>query len=333
MNTQTKIILAGFLAVLIFALSVVIYYQQQMINELKMVHQDTVAMRQFQDGTTRASSSYATKDDVERIIKKNGIDLGTVKKDIRALGGEIEGVQRLLVKTPGIMYVNVPSTSTSPNTNPSPPEVECPDGTNVSCPDPFGYLSNRQVLQLSEPFSKDSSVPFGEVGFSSWKEKPWDVKVQPREYKVTNVLSTDENGRHQVYSRFVINTGGKDYPVEISNSDFVQKLPDAKLRFSPRLYIGLDGGALITNSSAELTPSVQLSLLSHGQTKKNPTWTFVNVGVGYETQEKKAAVILAPVNFNVGKVLPLVDNLHVGPSVAVDNGANLFVGGGLRLGL
>jgi len=74
-------------------------------------------------------------------------------------------------------------------------------------------------------------------------------------------------------------------------------------------------------------------LFSYGRTKVNPDWSFVGVGVGFESRNNNAALVLSPVNYNIGKSLPIVRNIYVGPTVGLDTSGKFSVLGGVRVGL
>ena len=40
-----------------------------------------------------------------------------------------------------------------------------------------------------------------------------------------------------------------------------------------------------------------------------------------------------PFSYNVGKPVPLINNTYVGPVISVGTDANVYVGGGIRVGL
>jgi len=91
-------------------------------------------------------------------------------------------------------------------------------------------LKNVQHLDIQENFDK-TTVPIGDVAFDASKQAPWTLNVKPRQYNVVNVVGTDENNKQYFYNKFSIKTDGKDYPLNINNSQLVQEVPEAKLSF------------------------------------------------------------------------------------------------------
>lgn len=332
-----KAAVVGGVILLLFILIFIIKQQQDALDRLQYAEQSVVEMKQLRDDIVRAQASYATRKDVERIIKDSGVDLGTIEDDLKKLDAEIEGVNTVLSGTQGFRGTNLASTGENARTDPPRPSavVECPDGSAVECPsqDEFGYLSATQYLRLDEPFGK-KKVPWGRAGFSAWKKKPWDLEVHPREYTVVNVLSTNDDGRHFVHSKFFVETEGKQYSIPITESKFVEVLPENRFRFSPRLYMSVDAGVKANPPlQGELVPNLQMSLFSYGSTRVNPDWTFLGIGIGYEAVMDGIGFVVSPVNYNIAHHMPFVENLHFGPSVGFDPGGNVFLLLGLRVGL
>jgi hypothetical protein len=239
--------------------------------------------------------------------------------------------------TPGYIGTNLPSTGTTPiGTVTKPVMVECGDGKTVACPNPdtFGYLINRQELLLDEPFQGNKRVSFGVVGFSANLKKPWDLKIYPRKYRTVTVISTNDSGRHFTHTEMSIEVNGKKQTIPVDNAELVESYPDSHFMFNPRLYLAIDGGVRVNPPvTGEGLASLQVSFFSHGKTVTDTTWTFLGLGAGYQFGNRGIGFVLSPVNYNVGKHLPLVDNMFIGPSAIVDTDGNVGIMGGLKVGL
>jgi hypothetical protein len=336
MNWKHKTGIIAGVILLIVALAFIIKQQYDMIERQRYAEQSVVEMKRLRDDIVRAQANYATKKDVDRIIKDSGVDLSAIEDDLDKLGADVKGVMTLVSRTPGYRGDDLPSTGTTPGPNTPPVTVECPDGATVECPnqDAHGYFSKRQWLILNEPFSDKKKVPWGRAGFSAWKKNPWDLEVYPREYSATTVLSMNEDGRHFAHSQVSVTVNGKRVKVPISDHKLVEIIPEQEFRFSPRLFLGVDGGVKANPPAhAEMEPNLQLALFSYGHTVASPEWTFLGIGIGYEVVEKGVTAIVSPVNYNVAKHLPFVDNLHVGPSFSIDPVGNIALLIGLRVGL
>lgn len=321
MSKTTKILMGAGAVVVVVALIFLIKNQLDMLNKQSALDDQLVDMRQLQDGWVRSSARYVTKDDLEKLAREFDSDLDSIKKDLKDLGAEVKGLNVMVVSTPGYYGGDLPSTGTEPGgPGTTPGTVECPDGSVVPCPDsdPHGYMKNTQKLALSEPFSDKVSVPWGEAKFSAWRDRPWDLTVKPREYTVTTVVSQNEEGRHFVHNKFSILVDGKRYTAPNVQSQFVEVFPEPEFRFDPHLMLAMGAGTYVSPVGGELMPSVQLSLFSYGTTKVNPDVVMLGLGAGYGVSEKSVSAVITPAAYNVGKHLPLVNNLYVGPQVSVN---------------
>lgn len=333
MSWKTKLILIGSGILLVFILLFIVKMQYDMIQSQKMMELKVVEMKELHDKTMRSQGKYATRDDVEKIIKENGVDLSSLKKDLGLLDAKIVGVITTSANSKGFTGKNLASTSVTPNTDEEKVKtiLEC-GNEKLECPN-SEYLNNRQVLALSENFGQ-TAVPLGEVGFSAWQKEPWDLSIKSRKYTSTTVLSTNDDGRHFAHNKLIVEVDGKQYTIPITNSQLREVFPDKKFRFTPRIYMGLDGGLVMApDPQGDVVPNAQLSLFSYGKTKLDNDWTFLGVGVGYETQQESINLMVSPINYNVGKPIPLIDNMHVGPSISYDFEGNLGMFLGVRVGL
>lgn len=338
MNKKIKY---GIIAAIVLAIGGLLFWIQQQNEELAKLRAENnslVGQKELADKTVRSMSSYASKEDIERLIKDSGLNYKLIKSDLKSLDSDIKGVQLLVASSGGYKGDNISSTGSTPVDTPL-PTVECPDGNVVECPDKFGYLSNRQELKLKEPF-EDSDLPLGVVGFSAAKENPWDVEIYPRKYNLTTVAAVNEDGKSIYYNKFTVESNGQTVTIPIDSANFVEEYPSSKFHFNPRLYMSLDAGVMAAklngssvDSFGEISPNLQVFLLSHGRTKLDTNWTFLGVGAGYEPLNESVNFMLSPVNYNIGKPIPLIENLFLGPSLSIDVKGQIGVYLGLRVGL
>jgi hypothetical protein len=333
MSLSTKILLFLAAFILLDLLCFVVYKEIESSKNQKVIQDSLVTQKQLIDGITRGLSQYTTKDDLDKFISNNGINLKAIKDDLDKLHADITSANVVTVDSNGTNATNLPSNSTVvtvPATQV--PTVNC-NGQALPCPDTFGYLKNTQVLQLNENFSS-IKIPFGTVGFSASRKNPWSLITFPRAYNAVSVISTDENKKQYVYNKFTINVQNKEYDVNINSSVLKQQVPDSKFKWwNPRLFLGMDFGYNITGNRTEFTPSINLGIMSLGRYVKEPDLSFVQVGLGYETTREKAKVIVTPVMYNIGGHVPLIDNLFVGPSVHLGFTGDVSLMAGIRIGL
>jgi hypothetical protein len=257
---------------------------------------------------------------------------------------KLDGINNISVVTTPQSYTGLASTGTTTRLLPvvpnitgttnvvgqtDPKEVVVVDPKN---PDPFGYLSKRQFLSINEQFG-NVLVPVGEVGFSAWQAKPWDEKIVQRQYSVSTVLGVTEEGRHLVYNNFSMKVNGKDYKIPVQTAKFEEVYPTSEFRFNPRLYLSLGGGVNLTKVDGSVNGSAEVSLFSYGPTKVDSYWRVLSPGIGYDPVAKDFLITLTPAGYNVGKHLPLTQNVFVGPQVTYGIGNNWSLLLGVSAGL
>lgn len=322
MDLKTKIGLIILTIITLGLLGFIVYHQYEIEKRQDAIQTQMTQMKTLPDGTQRAETHWATKEDLEALGKQNSVDMQAVQKDLETLHASLTAVNVVSVKSSEQVANNLSATSTTPNPNPQ----------GIPTTDAFGYFKNRQVLKLDENFD-GTKVPIGEVGFSAWQAKPFDLNLQSRTYSVATVIGTDENQKQYAYNKFVIKVGDKEYPVKIANNTFSQEYPEAKFHFEPRLFLGVNGGLNINQMKGEAFPDLSLGVIQYSKFTKNPTLTFLDVGIGYAMIDKRPIVSITPITYNIGEKLPLIDNVHLGPVLGVETNGNLTVGAGFRIGM
>lgn len=315
-------------AILLF----VVKLQWDASNERDALNKQMIEMKYLQDEIVRNQSKYVSPEDLEKFSKDIGLDLSVIQKDLDEFNAEVKGISVILASSLGKKATNVPSSGTRPRPIDPNPAPVCPGGE--PCPDPFGYMTNAQLLALAEPFP-GVDVPIGDVAFEAWKEKPWTINILPRTYHVSTVLGQDKEGRHYVYNQMRIEADGKKHKIPIQQAEFQEVYPESEFHFNPKMHLGVDVGAVVSNPHVEVVPNLQVSLFSYGRTKTNAgtEWSFLGLGAGYGTQTQSFNILVTPFNYNLGQHIPLVESVYIGPTVSVDTNGEFSVLGGLRVGL
>lgn len=321
MTVLQKILIALGSCLIISLFGIIIYQQIQMNKQQTAISESLSAQKELIDGITKSSSQYSTKGDIEKFIKDNNTSLEAIKKDLDTLNAKINTVNVVTVRSNGQIASNLPSTSTTPNPNPI-----------ASSNDPFGFLKNQQHLSLNENFG-DIKVPFGKVSFSAWQEKPWAVAISQREYKVVNVIGTDENNKNYVYNKFSVSVDNKNYDIKITKSETKQEFPSSKFSFNPRLFLGVSGGVNANQLKGEFTPDISVGLFSYGRFKSSPDLSIAQLGIGVGTVSQKPQLTITPISYNIGQHIPLMTNAFVGPSLHINTIGDLSVMATLKVGL
>ncbi len=324
MSLSTKILIWLGAVVLVGALGFIIYKQVEISKRQEAIEQNIVAQKQLVDGIVRSQATWATRDDVERFIKDNNVNLKAIKEDLDKLNAEVTSINVAIATSKGQSGTHIP-TKPGPIVNPNPIDPKNPD--------PYGYMKQQQTLALNEDFGT-VKVPIGSVGFSAWQEKPWNYDIKGREYKVATVVGTDDNQRQYFYNKFTVKVDNKEYDVPITTATTQQVYPEAKFSwFNPRLYLGADGAVGLNPVRGEFSPNINLQVMSYGRYKNQPDWSLLQVGVGYGVVSERPQITVTPAAYNIGKPIPLINNTYVGPSISVGTDGNVSVGGGIRVGL
>lgn len=328
MSLTTKLLLFLTGIIIICAGTFIIYKQIEISNRQAAIETQIVEQKQLADNIMRSMSQYATKQDIDNFAKNQNLNLDAIKKDLASLNANLVALNNVVVVSKGQSGSGQGSTGTTPNTEP--PKVD------PNHPDPYGYLSNRQEYSLNEQF-ENVIVPFGKVGFSAWKDKPWDYNIYPREYQLTNVIGTDENQRHYVYNKFAVKVGDKSYDIQVKQAQTLEEYPTAKFSlWNPKLHLNVSGGVGISTApvKGDASIGVSMGIMSYGRFKTTPDLSIMQVGVGYQVNSQRPDITINPINYNIGKLLPgnVANNTYLGPSLQINTAGNIFLGAALGLG-
>jgi hypothetical protein len=331
----------------------VLYNQHQNSVQQQAIQTQLVVTQQLADNINRAMSSFATTQQLQEFAQQNDVNLKVIQANLTTLNASLTAISVATANSSGQTATSVPSSGSTPGPTGEPTSTATCNGQTVTCtnPDKYGYLSQEEQLNLNENFPAPATppgspatatatvIPIGQVGFTASQAQPWSVNIAPRAYNLTTTLGTknDDTGQQVAYNQLTITESGKNYNVPISNNQFVQQVPTPKFNFwNPRLYFGVEGGINVDAVKGEVVPNIGLSVMSYGVPgNSNPDWAVLGVGAGYGTVSKDVQITVDPFSYNLGTVLkPLVRDLYVGPSLAIDplNG-NLTFGAGIHVGL
>jgi len=339
MSLSTKILIWIGVVLVIGLLGFIAYKQFEISSRQSSIKTQVIQQRQLVDNIVRSQNEYATKGDIDKFIKDNGVNLKAVQDDLDKLHAQVDAVNAIIVVSSGQHGTGIPSTGTgSSNPNSGGSTVDC-NGKQVPCPDPFGFQKKEQVLTLTENFDQ-TKVPIGQVGFSAWQQNPWSLDIPSREYHVVNVLGKDENERTYVYNRFSIKVNNKNYDVKIASAETKEEYPSAKWSWwNPRLFFTTGGGINLSKFepvNGSFNVGGTIGIMSYGKSKPNPDISVLQVGAGYQSNKNEFSVIVNPVNFNIGKLIPtggLINNIYLGPSMQIAPSGSVFVGANVSVGL
>lgn len=258
-----------------------------------------IKQKQLEDNITRSSTSFASKEDIKKILNESKIDLSKIEDDLEGLNAKIDSVNKVQVVSVYQKQENIPTENSIPKTDPI--EVKKDD-----------LKQETQYVSIGEQF-KNTRVPFGKVGFSYWRNNPWEYEVYKRNYKITNVIAKDSNNNTVVYNKFSINVDNKDYDLELDSADNIQIMPENKFHFYPKIFLGFSSGYNI-NKSFDSSVFLYGNFIQYGQFKNNPKLSLLNLGLGTNFNTYK--VSLVPVFFNLQNISKFLQNSYIGPGFA-----------------
>lgn len=253
-----------------------------------------------------------SKKDYEKLLSEmknqNSIILESAKKD----KGDIQELSKMYGELKGEI-VKLGTTFTYTDT-------EVPERDLVS----------TQIELNSEGYK----LPIGEVYYSpNIADDPWVFNPYPVNYHV-DIVQTEGDTTHGRYVEMYANNKYSDdkYPVNIDpdNVTWVKKPIKDKKFFFPNFRLGMSG--VMDMDSAY--PSLNISTFSYGKTTNDMDFRFCSLGVGGNSEE--LLLYVSPFEYNVGKPIPLIDNLFIGPSYIykIDNNIDDITNGvGLNLSL
>lgn len=337
MTILNKILIALGSAMILLMFGYMIYNQEKIKTQQTALQSSIVSQQTLVDGIVRSQSQYATAADLAKFASDNDINMKAIQANMKTLNDQLASINVITADSTGQNTTNVATTSIgAANPKPTAPVVVACTGGTATCPnqDPFGYQAKQQNLALNEDFGT-LQVPFGTVGFSSWRNDPWDVQVAPREYNVDTVVGVDENQRQTFYNKFTVKVNNTSYDIPIKTATTKQVTPQATFSWwNPRLLIGMDGAITANTVKGAFIPSINLGIASYGQFKTTPTLSILEVGVGVDVVAKTPELVITPVAYNFGDKFfsPLMNNTYLAPSVSIGTTGNIAIGAGLRVG-
>lgn len=330
--TKTQKILLFIATIITLSIFAIMGYVIKSQNDiLKSIELSSKEQKFLKDDITRIESTLLTKDDFDSKLNSIDMDISVIREDLQSVGGQIDAILQASAKTPGETKINQPSTNTIPI-----PDDEIPRDPN--CPncftDKYGYFSNIQRLELSEPLSNNTRVPFGSVEFNATKENPWNYSITPRTYTSTVVIASDRNGNKRAYTKISITPdGSKPYSLPQVETKFFEKYPESSFfLWNPRAMVGLDTG-YSTNNSMSANISGQVFISSYGRTKKDTDWYIGGIGLGYDAVSKNPNFVATPFSYKITSPSSVFQNINLGPSIGVDIKGNVYGLFGLRFGM
>jgi len=188
---------------------------------------------------------------------------------------------------------------------------------------------------IKKQMSDGSQMPWGWAMYSPniQGDEKWTTGTYPA--KIHTKIAIGENDDRsdsyvEAYMTSDIFEGdrGKKFPIDISSVNWVEKPPQPySFMFNPRLSLGF--GYATGSEDDSGFGSIEVSFFSYGQTKGDMDWRFIGLGLGIKSDSQ--FIYLSPVEYNIGKPLPMMENLFLSPFIGFDDDSKTIWGTTLQL--
>lgn len=177
---------------------------------------------------------------------------------------------------------------------------------------------------------KDIPIGIAQYNPNLPDEDKWLIGTYPLEYKTKIITSTDKKGNESVTvegwieNNFLPESEGKKYPISLRNVEWVKRVPRNKsFMFNPRLSLN------VTASDISIYPSIGISAFSYGKTTGDMDWRFLEIGIGGNKED--IIFHFSPAEYNIGKQIPIIENLFIGPMVNINEKGEYGFGGQISI--
>ena len=325
-------------ALIIVALIAGYFLWKNLSSENARLRNEIVEFKQLTDNFVRSSNKWVTKKDLKNQMKDilTKEDLKTLKDDMGDLGSRLSAVGR----TVGTIKKKIASLEESDREGAENKNIEkCDDGRLV---DVHEYTKKSQIKELKD----SNTAPLAKVEFNAANKKPWGYEIYKRDYKMVTVVGKKDSGQLTFHHKVEYSVPEKDkekkYPVELLSSDYMQvSLKNKMYWLNPKLDVNFFFGGKVygfalgpgRDSIVSMGGDLGLSLSSYGETKADSLFRLFRFGLGYNAERRAAQLSFCPFTFNVGKTLPLLTNLYLGPQIGIDTGGGVVLNVGIGLQL
>jgi hypothetical protein len=189
------------------------------------------------------------------------------------------------------------------------------------------------IIPLDRESADGEKIPVGNMYYNPNMDKVEDRfthYAMPLEFHVGILMTEKEDGSYDrmvelnVESPYIKKYKGKKFKMKVTGFKWAKKeINDKKFRFHTRLGFGAN---FTTDSFA---PALDVSFFSYGRTEVDMDWRFLVFSLAGD--EKEVSIGVYPVQYNVGKILPLVENIFIGPTIMADTSGEVNYGVGISV--
>ncbi len=201
---------------------------------------------------------------------------------------------------------------------------------------------DKLTYEMKEIYSKDAKGNDFPIAWAMYfpnqdPDKKWKTGTYPLEYYTTVIESENKDGSFSraaethIENNATKESKGKEYPIKITDFKW-EKFERKEKSFSwwnPRLGLGL------TATNNDIAPKLDISVASYGKTNVDMDWRFLTFGIGAvqsgPNSSWKTIGSFEPFSWNIGKALPLIENMFIAPEITYDSDAELSIGAGISI--
>jgi archaellum component FlaC len=335
MQTQTKINIALVVVILVLiaglALALTQYgkFKGKAAQEKRQLQADLETQETINENLVRSQAHMISQGDLDRIIRER---MGDIRNDLdeinakvvsvsRATGRLESSVSKLGVSDSATVVEGVPELSKEITWMSKDGSQELPWAwAKVK---PLGDSTTPvygRLVGLVGPEKADRVMQTLVVYMSNPKNAQWRTGTHPVEFSVTAAVAETDDGLQTQYVQLWAKTPDSEelIPLAVIDADFQYVDPKApEFRWwSPHIDAGVTGVVLPTKATGGGT--IGFTIASYGVTASDNIWRFGRIAVG--TDGEAAWIEVDPVGYNLGKPLPVVDDVwaYVGIVVSSD---------------
>ena len=182
---------------------------------------------------------------------------------------------------------------------------------------------NYEETVIKKQLSDKSEIPWSWAMYSpniksdnKWTTGTYPVKLH------TNIAIGKNKDRSDAYVEAYMTSDvfnadkGKKFPIDIESVSWVQThLKDKKFIYNPKLSLGV---AL----SGDIFTTLGISFFSYGRDVDDMDWKFLNIGGGFSSNN--GLIFVSPVEYNLGKHIPYINNLFISPFMGADKNSGVW---------
>jgi len=305
----------------------------------KMKLEEDRKYKQYSTNLVQANTEIVNslKDEIAKLKKENNTALNQMLDEIKKRDEKITNMGLTIAKMDGdLTKIRVAADKTY----------------KVGTDDPNAYEFKKVMYGFKDDKGKETEVPVAWVQYFPNREadKQWKTGVYDLDYYVRTVQSTQKDGQLNTNTQIWFEnerdaaSRGVKVPLDIKSSEFKQLKKEDKEFYwwAPHINLNVDvgfglgslsGGSSDSSTSTLVAGGISFSAMGYGRTKNDLTWRFLDLGIS--TNGNDIYTKFTPFTYNLGEVLPLISNTHIGPfigySFSGDSKGDILFGIGLSI--